>query len=350
VVAALPAATEFEIPRAPCPLPRGSCVVLIMQPPRSLCILTPSYRGDLAQFAVLRESIRVFAPEISHVALVHTEDYRRFRKRFQAEPNLEIVPTAAVLPREIERRRRKSGPKWLTGKWFGGRQVRGWHAQQLAKIFALASSRYEAALFVDSDVFICRPLQARDFYVDGRLKLFRQRATNAEQLGFDISTHDLLGRPLHTVTDFFDYFHPACFRRWTALGLLQELSRRRGSESRWMDKFLQERRPSEYNLLGYAATVLDGGANYELIECKPTDLHHCVRFPEDLVHFEQEMRHMLAQPKQFALIQSTVGIDPARIATVFRALVDKGSGDHQHAAATGKRTLRRCTANYSSHI
>ena len=344
------AATEFETPRAPCPLPRGSCVVLIMQPPRSLCILTPSYRGDLAQFAVLRESIRVFAPEISHVALVHTEDYRRFRKRFQAEPNLEIIPTAAVLPREIERRRRKSGPKWLTGNWFGRRQIRGWHAQQLAKIFALASSRYEAALFVDSDVFICRPLQARDFYVDGRLKLFRQRAKNAEQLDFDISTHDLLGRPLHAVTDFFDYiFHPACFRRWTALGLLQELSRRRGSESRWMRKFLEERRPSEYNLLGYAATVLDGGVNYELVECKPTDLHHSVRFPEDLVRFEQEMRLMLAQPKQFALIQSTVGIDPARIATVFRVLVDKGSGDHQNAAATDERTLRRCTAKYSPH-
>jgi hypothetical protein len=321
-----------------------------MQPPRSLCILTPSCRGDLAQFAVLRESIRVFAPEIPHVVLVHTEDYRRFRKRFQAEPNLEIIPTAAVLPREIERRRRKSGPKWLTGNWFGGRQIRGWHAQQLAKIFALASARYEAALFVDSDVFICRPLQARDFYVDGRLKLFRQRATNAEQLDFDISTHDLLGRPLHAVTDFFDYiFHPACFRRWTALGLLQELSRRRGSESRWMDKFLEERRPSAYNLLGYAATVLDGGVNYELVECKPTDLHHSVRFPEDLVRFEQEMRHMLARPKQFALIQSTVGIDPARIAAVFRVLVDEGSGDHQNAAATDKRALRRCTAKYSPH-
>jgi hypothetical protein len=202
---------------------------------------------------------------------------------------------------------------------------------------------------VDSDVFICRPLQARDFYVDGRLKLFRQRANNAEQLGFDISTHDLLGRPLHTVTDFFDYFHPACFRRWTALGLLQELSRRRGSESRWMDKFLQERRPSEYNLLGYAATVLDGGANYELVECKPTDLHHSVRFPEDLVRFEQEMRYMLARPKQFALIQSTVGIDPARIASVFRVLVDKGSGSHPNAGARDKRTLLGYTAKYSPH-
>ena len=313
--------------------------------PASLCILTPSYRGDLAQFAVLRESIRAFAPELPHIALVHTEDYGRFHRRFQFEDNLEIIQTADVLPQEIERRRRKSGPKWLTSKWFGGHQIRGWHAQQLGKIFALAALPYEAALFVDSDVFICRPLQARDFYVDGRLKLFRQRATNAEQLDFDISTHDLLGHPLQTVTDLFDYiFHPACFRKSTAIRLLEELVRRRSSESKWMRKFLKERRPSEYNLLGYAATVLEDGMNYELIECKPTDLHHSVRFPEDLARFWQEMCAMLSQPKQFALIQSTVGIDPRKIASAFRALVDRGSGDHEKASATAERTLRRCTS------
>jgi Family of unknown function (DUF6492) len=302
----------------------------------------------LAQFAVLRESIRAFAPGLPHIALVHTEDYRRFRRRFPSEHNLEIIPTADVLPGEIERRRRKSGPKWLTRSWFGGRQIKGWHAQQLGKIFALAASRYEAAVFIDSDVFICRPLQAKDFCVDGRLKLFRQRATNGEQLDFDISTHDLLGHPLHTVTALFDYiFHPACFRKSTAIRLLEELVQRRHSESKWLGKFLQERRPSEYNLLGYAATALEGGKNYELIECKPTDLHHSVRFPEDQARFELEMQHMLSQPKQFALIQSTVGIDPEKIATAFRALVDRGPGEHEKASADAKRTPWRCTPQYA---
>ena len=289
----------------------------------------------MAQFAVLRESIRAFAPEIPHIALVHTEDYHRFHRRFQSERNLEIIQTADVLPREIERRRRKSGPKWLTSNWFGGRQIKGWHAQQLGKIFALAALRYEAALFVDSDVFICRPLQARDFYVGNRLKLFRQRAINAEQLDFDISTHDLLGHQLHAVTDFFDYiFHPACFRRSTAIRLLDELVRRRGSESKWLRKFLQERRPSEYNLLGYAANILEGRMNYELVECEPTELHHSVRFPEDRGRFEQEMRHMLTQPKQFALIQSTVGIDPERIAAALRGLLGNRSAGHENASAS----------------
>jgi hypothetical protein len=320
--------------------------------PASLCILTPSYRGDLNQLSVLRESIRAFARQLPHIVLVHTEDYCRFRKRFASEPNLTILRTADVVPPQIERRRRKSVPKWLTLEWFGDGWIEGWHAQQLAKIFALAALPYQAAIFVDSDVFICRPLQARDFYVGGRLKLFRQRATNAEQLGFDISTHDLLGNPLDTVTEFFDYtFHPATFRKSTALRLLEELVRRRSSESNWMRRFLQEGRPSGYNLLGYAATVLEGGMNYKLVECKPTDLHHCLRFPEDRASFDQEMRHTLRQPKQFALIQSAVGINPGRITTAFRASIEATAENHENARiqSYGPQRIRRLEFNGPTH-
>ncbi len=290
--------------------------------PLSLCILTPSYRGDIEQFALLRESIKLFAPGFPHVALVHTEDYGMFRRRFRSDSHLEIIRSADVLPRSVERRRRKPGPRWLTGSWLWGRRIKGWHAQQLAKIYTLAQCQYEAAVFLDSDVFICRALDPKYFYVDGRLKLFRQRAVNAEAFDFDISTHDIIGNPLHGIVDLYDYiFHPACFRRSTAVRLLDELVQRRRSESRWIRKFLTERRPSEYNLLGYAATVLEDCANYQLIECPPGDLHHSVRFPEDRERFAQEMEHMLAQPKQFALIQSTLGIESAQIAEAFRKLV-----------------------------
>lgn len=291
---------------------------------RPLCILTPSYRGDIEQFAVLRESIKAFAAGFPHIALVHTEDYDRFRERFRGDSHLEIVTTADVLPGSVERRRRKSGPRWLTGRWLWGPRIKGWHAQQLAKIFALADCQYEAAVFLDSDVFICRALEAKYFYVDGRLKLFRQPAVNAEALDFDISTHEIFGNPLHGIERLYDYiFHPACFRKSTAVRLLEELARRRGSESGWIRRFLDERRPSEYNLLGYAATVLEHGSDYHLIECNPSDLHHSVRFPEDRARFAEEMERMLTQPKQFALIQSTLRIDSAHIASVFRRLHGK---------------------------
>jgi hypothetical protein len=292
----------------------------------SLCILTPTYRGDIEQFSLLRRSIRHFAPTLPHFAIVHTEDWSAFRERFQGEPMLEIITTADVLPQSVERRRRKSGPKWRTGAWWYGRVVKGWHAQQLAKIFALAECPYEAAVFLDSDVFVCRTLEPGYFYVDGKLKLFRQQALNAEAVDFDVSTHDILGTPLNRVPveNLYDYiFHPACFRKSTAERLLEEFQIR--ARPRWIRRFLAERRPSEYNLLGHSAMVLEQGSGYHLVECRPTDVHHSVRFPEDKAHFEVEIEHMLRQPKHFALIQSTLHIEFREIESAFDRLMEAHS-------------------------
>jgi Family of unknown function (DUF6492) len=297
------------------------------KPGTQLCFITPSYRGDIEQFALLRESINLFAPGFPHLALVHSEDYGRFRRRFPNEPNLEIVRTKAVLPRSVERRRRKSGPKWRTGAWLWGPRIKGWYAQQLAKIFGLAHCQHDAAVFLDSDVLICRALDPQYFYVDGHLKLFRQQAINAEALDFDISTHDIVGNPLHEITQLYDYiFHPACFRKSTSVRLLEELERRRRTQARWLRKFLAERRPSEYNLLGYSATVLEGCAHYHLVECNPGEVHYSVRFPEDRTRFAEEMERMLTQTKPFALVQSTLGIDPAQIASFFHRLAGSSKG------------------------
>lgn len=283
----------------------------------SICIVTTTYSGDIDQFSILRRSINLFAPGFPHLAIVQTEDCAQFRRRFRDEAQLEIIPTAAVLPAAVELRRRKSGPKWLNGKLRHGRLlIKGWHAQQLAKIFALAQCRYEAAVFLDSDVFLCRPLDADYFHVDGRLKLFRCRALNAESIDFDISTHDILGNPLHEITQLWDYiFHPACFKRSTALSLLEEFKQLK--RSTWVRRFLAQRRPSEYNLLGYAATVLEVGAGYHLIECDPAQLHHSIRFPEDRARLAEEIEHMRIDPKHFALIQSTLELPFSRITTVF---------------------------------
>lgn len=291
-------------------------------PSTSICFVTPTYSGDLDQFSMLRRSINLFAPGFSHIAIVHTEDCAKFRERFREESHLEIIPTADVLPPAVELHRRKSGFKWFTGKWKHGRLlIKGWHAQQLAKIFALAQSRYQDVVFLDSDVFLCRPLDPNYFYDDGRLKLFRRRAANAESLDFDISTHDVLGNPLHEITQLWDYvFHPACFKKSTAIALLEEFKRRK--RSTWVRRFLAQRRPSEYNLLGYAATVLEFGEGYRLIECDPEDLHHSIRFPEDRARLAEEIEHTQTEPKQFALIQSTLKIPFNRISNVLDLIVE----------------------------
>jgi hypothetical protein len=302
-----------------CETPEWS-VVYRARMSKTICVITPTHLRDIGQFSVLRRSIRLFAPELEHIALVNTEDCAAFRERFHGEPHLQIVKSAAVLPRSIEQRRRKSGPKWLTGKWRHKDLIKGWHAQQIMKLFALADCDHEAAVFMDSDVFICRPLASDYFHVAGQLKLFRRAAVNAEALDFDISTHDILGNPLHQITQLYDYiFSPACFRTSSAVALLEEFKRR--GRSNWVDRFLSQIRPSEYNLLGYAATVLEGGTDYHLMECNPDDLHHSIRFPEDRARLGEEIERMKVNPKDFALIQSTLRIDSAQISNAFDCVV-----------------------------
>ena len=305
----------------------------------SICFLTPSYIGDIEQFSILRRSINLFAPGFPHFAIVQTEDCAKFRQLFRDEAHLEIIPTADVLPAAVEFHRRKSGPKWFTGKFRHGRLlIRGWHAQQLAKIYSLAGCRYDEAVFLDSDVFLCRPLDPGYFHIDGKLKLFRCRAVNAESMDFDISTHDILGNPLHGITELWDYiFHPTCFKKSTAVRLLAEFEQRK--RSTWVRRFLAERRPSEYNLLGYAATVLEAAAGYHLIECNPAQLHHSIRFPEDRVRLAEEIEQMSIDPKPFALIQSTLKLPCSQISDVFERVATA----HRPASAgmgSGARSSR----------
>lgn len=295
--------------------------------------MTPTHVADLERFALLRRSIRLFsAVPATHFALVNTEDRAQFAERFRDDPEVHIVPSAEVLPRDIERRRRKSGPRWRARLAPRRRTVKGWHAQQLMKLFALAECPVEAAVFIDSDVFLCKPLSGDFFFADGKLKLFRRRAVDAEGFDFDISTHEILGNPLHRVTELFDYIYSPCsFRRSSAVALFAELARRR--RSTWVRRFLAEKRPSEYNLLGYAATTLEGLAGYHLVECQPDELHHSLRFREDRERLPAEMECMLRQPKPFALVQSSLKVEQSEMDALFDRLAEQ-------ARSTAKPALR----------
>ena len=286
----------------------------------SLCFITPTHGGDLGRFALLRRSVKMFAAgRYTHLALVNTEDCGHFRRHFRGDADLQIVPSADVLPWNLEQRRRKSGLRGKVARLFNPRPVKGWYAQQLMKIFALARCPADAAVFIDSDVFLCRPLARDFFFVDGNLKLFRRPAVDAEGFDFDISTHEILGNPLHQVKHLFDYIYsPCCFRKSTAQALLAEFERRR--RNRWTRRFLAEHRPSEYNLLGYAASVLEQFRGYHLVECEPSDLNHSIRFPEDRKNFAAIVECMLHQTKQFALVQSRLGIEAVEVERAFEQL------------------------------
>jgi Family of unknown function (DUF6492) len=318
----------------------------------SLCLITTTYCPDLQRFALLRRSVHRFAAErYTHVAVVNTEDCAQFRRHFRSDTDLQIVPSADVLPWKVEQRRRKSGMWGKVGRLFNHRLVTGWHAQQLMKIFALAECPADAAVFLDSDVFLCKPLARDFFFSDGKLKLFRRPAVDAEGFDFDISTHEILGNPLHQVKDLFDYIYSPCsFRKSTALALLSEFERRR--RNHWIRRFLAECRPSEYNLLGYAASVLEQFRGYHLVECEPEDLNHSIRFPEDRSKFASIVECMLNQTKQFALVQSTLGIEAGEVERAFdqlaRALplIGYNSAPAAHAAAPkGVRVRTKAAAS-----
>jgi hypothetical protein len=294
-------------------------------PMPSICIVTPTYVGDAAQFSLLRRSINAFAPTFPQIAIVNTEDFPEFRDRFGGEPNLEIIKSAEVLPRAIEYRRRRSGPKWLTAlRRVPGRLIKGWHAQQLMKLFLLSECSYDAVAFFDSDVLICRPIGPDYFYIGDRLKLYRRRARDAECMDFDIAAHEILGNPLEQITELYDYIYsPACFRKSTAVRLFAEFHRRRRS---WVRRFLMQRRASEYHLLGYAATVLEGAARYQIVECNPDDVHHSVRYEKDRAELATVLQQIRAQHKDFALLQSRLNLDVGQIAAAFEELKAASSG------------------------
>jgi hypothetical protein len=201
------------------------------------------------------------------------------------------------------------------------------------KLSALAGCRYEAAAFFDSDVFICRPLGPEYFHAGDKLKLFRRRAPNAECLDFDIAAHDILGNPLHRITELYDYIYsPCCFRTSSAARLFEEF-RRIGPA--WVRRFLAQKRPSEYHLLGYAATVLEGGEGYRVVECNPDDLHYSVRFPEDRARLAEEIERMKTDPKDFMLIQSSLKLRLEQISGAFDQVVEAQRTTHDEGRRAG---------------
>ena len=270
---------------------------------RSICFMTPAHAGEIRQFAVLRRSVQLFAPGFPHIVMVNREDLDEFVATFRNDLQLEIVTTADILPSDLERRRRKSDAGWLAGRWRRHRErLRECQARQLVRLYALANCSYEAAAFVDADVFISRAASPGDFFVGERLKLFRRRAVNAECLDLDVATHEILGNPLHQITELYDYhFSPACFRKSTAVQLFAQLERRK--RSKWVRRFMAQQRPSEYNLLGYAATSLESGAGYQLTERNPDELHHTIRVPHDQV--EGAFEHIVAAQRATATAPQT---------------------------------------------
>lgn len=295
----------------------------------SICIITPCYKKDIERFSMLRESINQYGKEFEQVAIVHSEDLALFQNRFKNEPKLKFIPTNNVLPKKIEKLRlfRQSDYKYLNSfkkrvlaKKYFQRSMSGWHTQQLTKLYGLAQCDYDSAIYLDSDVFLCDYLSPNDFFIDGKLKLYRRKALEGESLDFAITTYDLLDEPLQKVFNFYDHiYQPCCFQKSTAKAILALLNDKRGDK--WLREFGQERRPAEFNLLGYAAEHLEGFSGYHIVDCQPTDLHHSIRYKNDVDIIENELEKITNENKNFFLIQSNLNLPDDAVRNIFNRAI-----------------------------
>ncbi len=140
---------------------------------RSVTLLTPTFKRDLAVFRFLRQSIESCGIDLPHVAVVNHEDLELFRQ-IEANRNLTVLSTRDVLPEWLELARlspryRRSDPRF----WISRRGVSGWMVQQVAKLLSPAYINTDAIVCVDSEFAFIDRVTVDDFYTpDGRLHLY----------------------------------------------------------------------------------------------------------------------------------------------------------------------------------
>lgn len=139
--------------------------------PHALDVVTPSYAPDLDLCADLAASVRRFAPEgTRHTVIVPPADRDAFRRRLGDATAVRTVDE--YLPASFRR------IPWANA-WWDLRSplipVRGWIAQQIVKLAAVAQSTARAVVLADSDLEFVRPFDLGAFGVGAHVPLYARR-------------------------------------------------------------------------------------------------------------------------------------------------------------------------------
>jgi hypothetical protein len=153
---------------------------------RPICLITPTWSGDLDHFRLLRASLdRSRLADVPHHVIVQTEDRDAFSD-FDC-PAMKLQTTADVLPPEVETARRRSRRisqhlgRHLTRisgtirrelGWPRWPAYTGWHTQQICKLMAARHADADQAIVIDSDVIVTPHADVSDFYSNGRIRCF----------------------------------------------------------------------------------------------------------------------------------------------------------------------------------
>jgi hypothetical protein len=276
----------------------------------SATLLTPTYAGDLARFALLRESIERFEIDLAHLAVVHTEDLPAF-KAIPFRRNLTLLPTCDVLAPDIEQRRlfqglRRRNPR----RWFRRPPIHGWFIQQLVKLSAGKVIESDAIVCIDSDNFFCAHVRAEDFFdTNGKVHLYETNDDLDAEMGewparsmrfLGVKT---TGRPLWRYTH-----HPAVMHRGVLEDMLEFVAGHSGV--RWEDAFVNTPYLTEYTTYGVYAREIDGLARVEPV--RPL-LSTYYWWPGEFEDGENRVRgHPPADLRSIISIQSNLGVSIER--------------------------------------
>lgn len=223
-------------------------------------MVTPTYRGDRDQFALLTESFLRFAPPgLVHQVIVDRGDLHLFEP-FRHE-RMRLTTAEDVLPGRVRKVTVAGRSAWLSTRFP---PVRNWIAQQLMKIAAACHSDRPFVLFADSDVVFLRPFGIDRFTDGSRLALSRVRSEFEDLPHWRRASARLLGLDdpeAFATVNYVSNLIP--WHRDVARSMVAHVeTHHRGG---WAATIARELRFSEYTLYGvYAEEVLglDGAGHY----------------------------------------------------------------------------------------
>ena len=142
---------------------------------RTVALMTPTYRGDLARFALLCDSIDRFVSGYERHYVIVNDDDLPFFARFETSrrtvlPSSRFLPSwLRLLPPFVSRKGRRT---WWS---FRSGPLHGWHIQQLLKISGALQLPHQRYCIVDSDNVFFRPFDAAAYAGTDQIPLYVDR-------------------------------------------------------------------------------------------------------------------------------------------------------------------------------
>ncbi len=270
-------------------------------------LVTKTFRGDMAAFMDLCDSIDNFMPETDHYVLVDDADEPVFLDF--TSPHRTIVNVTQLLPalREIS----------VIGKrvWWDGRTrlIRGWIYQQMAKIAFVAQMEEDAAVHLDSDVCLLQPIAYDDVF-DGD-KVVLRHSPGGGQSERHTKWHRLaqidLGLPISGYQGQ-DYIGPATI--WSApvaRAMIERLEQ--VNNQSWTETLARHWRFSEYLHYGVFCDQAPGDQRSSIVHRKTGDCHVCWGYELEIASERDRFVGDLRADHRSVLIQSNLKLaEPVR--------------------------------------